>query len=89
MLAMPKDKPNQIESLQWQVLKYDTYHISSIGITLANGSSSPMFTGRRKEDLSDIKEIKITQLIKTIVGTRYTGAPSLLQNLSFLDNKDQ
>ena len=45
MLAMPRDKPIQIQSLQWQNEINQFHRLGSIGITLTNGSSSPMFTG--------------------------------------------
>ncbi len=63
MLAMPKDKPIHIESLKWQVLIWSPTNIGSIGITLTNGNSSPMFTGLKKKDLQETKEIKINQQI--------------------------
>ena len=65
---MPIDKLIKIESLQWQICKNYPNDIGSIGITLANGSSSPIFTGLKKQFLGEIKEIKITEQIKTIVG---------------------
>ena len=82
MLAMPRDRPLQIDKLRWQVLKKNPIEIASIGITLANGSKSPMFTGKEKNNLSDIKEMEISQQIKTIVASRYKGYCSI-QNLEF------
>ena len=89
MIAMPRFKQIQILSLQWQVSKYDPKWLASIGITLTNGSSSPIFTGLKKEELAEIKEIKITEQIKTIVGKKYSNTTGLLRNLSFKNNKDQ
>ena len=40
MLAMPRDKPIQIQSLQWQNEINRTQIIGSIGITLTNSSTS-------------------------------------------------
>ena len=77
---MPRDRPLQIEKLRWQVWKDSPYVIVSIGITLANGSKSPMFSGGKKEDLSEIKEMDISQQIKTIISLRYEGKCGI-QNL--------
>ena len=71
MLAMPRDRPLEIDKLRWQVHKEFPNLIASIGITLANGTQSPMFTGGKKEDLSEIKEMEILQQIKTIVASNY------------------
>ena len=73
-------------------MKEDESWIGSIGITLTNGSSSPMFTGLKEEKLAETKEIKITQQIKTVVGTSYPldlMALSFLGNLSFKNDEDQ
>ena len=48
-----------------------------------------MFTGINKEELTEFKEIKITQQIKTIVGSKCSDGPIYLQNLSFKNKKDQ
>ena len=55
MLAMSRDRPLQIDKLRWQVDKYNPKYIVSIGISLTNGSKSPMFTGKKQELLSEIK----------------------------------
>ena len=54
MPAIAIDKPLSIHKLRWQVHKDYPHLIASIGITLANGSKSPMFTGVEKEHLSEI-----------------------------------
>jgi hypothetical protein len=51
-------------------LKNDPTHFVSIGITLANGSESPMFTRRKPEELSKINEIDISEPITTIVALK-------------------
>jgi hypothetical protein len=63
-------------------MKLNLTWISSVGITLANGSKSPMFTGIKKEHLSEIKEMDISQQIKSIVASKYKGYCSI-QNLEF------
>ena len=85
---MPRDRPLQIEKLRWQVWKDSPYVIVSIGITLANGSKSPMFTGIEKEELTEIKEMEIPQQIKTIVASGYEGY-CLVHNLEFRNKKGQ
>ena len=52
-------------------MKNDPTFITSIGVTLTNGFKSPMFTGRKQEYLSDIREKDIPQQIKTIVALGY------------------
>ena len=49
--------------MRWQVDLSDPTYISSIGITLANGSQSPMFTVATEEKLSEIKEIDVSHPI--------------------------
>ena len=68
---MPRDRPLKIDKLRWQVHKEFPNLIASIGITLANGTQSPMFRGGKKEDLSEIKEMEILNQIKTIVASNY------------------
>ena len=70
MLAMPRDKPIQIDSLKWLVQRDDPTWISGIGISLTNGTSSPKFTNDFSKFFTQAKEIKITNQIKTIVVTK-------------------
>jgi hypothetical protein len=82
MLAMSRDRPLQIDKLRWQVDKYNPKYIVSIGISLTNGSKSPMFTGKKQELLSEIKEIDISNQTKTIFLKKYPGYCNI-QNLDF------
>jgi len=44
-----------------------------------------MFSGRKKEDLSEIKEIDISEQIKTIVAAKYADWNTLvIQSLDFI-----
>ena len=45
IFEMSKERPLEIYKLRWQVEKIHPYKIASIGITLANGGESSMFTG--------------------------------------------
>ncbi len=42
---MRRDKSYQLKKLKWQLLRDNPTFMASVGITLANGSQSPMFTG--------------------------------------------
>ena len=86
MLAMPRDWPILMNKLRWQLNKEDPTYIASIGIALANGSESTMFTGVKKEELSEIKEMDISHQIKTIFVSKYQGYYSI-QNLEFRNKK--
>ena len=57
MLRFKWYKLIEIESFRWQTSTNNSNYISSIGIVLSNGSSSPMFTGLKPEWLSDEKNI--------------------------------
>ena len=70
IVEMSRVRPIEIYKLRWQVEKIRPYYIASIGITLANGIESSMFTGVPEEELSEIKEIKISEQTKTIVAYR-------------------
>ena len=48
MPAIAIDKPLSIHKLRWQVHKDYPHLIASIGITLASGSKSPMFTKNKQ-----------------------------------------
>ena len=85
---MARYQPIHIKKLRWQVYEDCPTFIASIGITLANGSKSPMFTGVPKDLLSEIKEIKILEQTKTIVAYKYK-AYCATQNLEFRNKKGQ
>ena len=70
IFEMSRERPLEIYKLRWQVVPINPYFIASIGITLANGIESSMFTGVPEEELSEIKEIKISEQTKTIVAYR-------------------
>ena len=88
IVEMSRVRPIEIYKLRWQVEKIRPYYIASIGITLANGTESSMFTGIPKEELSEIKEIKISEQTKTIVASKTVGFYAT-QNLKFKNKEDQ
>ena len=49
-----------------------------------------MFTAIKQEDLSEIKEINVSQQIKTIVAAKYADWNTLvIQNLEFISKESQ
>ena len=88
ILQMPRDKPFQFDTIiRWRVYKHDPHFITSIGITLSNGSESPMINHHTAEKwLSAIKEVKIPldKTVRTIKQERYKGL-SVMQNIRFMN----
>ena len=62
---MPKDKPIQAIGFKW---KQDRTFICGIQLIMSNGCNSPVLLGKN-QNVSDLKEVKITPQVKKIRGT--------------------
>ena len=85
--AMPRDLSYSVKSLNWQTLANDPSFICSLGLTLANGASSPMYCGLQTK-LDDVQKSELASDCSgkvSVIRVKRKQAYKSLQSIRLID----